>query len=133
MPSSLSAESILVVDDEPQVLGLITELLQMQGYDVESTWDPDEALRLARAHPRPFDLLLTDLVMPGMTGQELAMELHAIHPRMKVLFMSAYSVETARDYKVWLDPGEPFLLKPFSIALLGRTVRAALDYDAPSV
>jgi len=51
MPSSLPTESILVVDDEPQVLSLITELLRMQGYDVESTWDPDEALRLARAHP----------------------------------------------------------------------------------
>ncbi len=51
---------------------------------------------------------------------------------MKVLLMSAYSVETARDYKVWLAPGEPFLLKPFSVAALGRTVRAALDYDAPS-
>ncbi len=48
---SLPTESILVVDDEPQVLSLITELLRMQGYDVESTWDPDEALRLARAHP----------------------------------------------------------------------------------
>jgi len=70
--------------------------------------------------------------MPVMTGQELATELRAIHPRMKVLLMSAYSVETARDYKVWLAPGEPFLLKPFSVAALGRTVRAALDYDAPS-
>ncbi len=69
MPSSLPTESILVVDDEPQVLSLITELLRMQGYDVESTWDPDEALRLARAHPRPLHLLLTDLVMPVMTGR----------------------------------------------------------------
>jgi len=132
MPSSLPTERILVVDDEPQVLALVMELLRMQGYDVEGTWDPDEALRLARAHAGPLHLLLTDLVMPGMTGQELATELRALHPRMKVLFMSAYSIEIARDYKVWLAPGEPFLVKPFSIAGLGRTVRAALEYDAPS-
>lgn len=129
MPSWLPTESILVVDDEAQVLSFVTELLQMQGYDVESTWDPDEALRLARARSGPLHLLLTDLVMPGMTGQELATELRVIHPRMKVLYMSAYSVETARDYDVWLATGEPFLIKPFSLVELARTVRAALDYD----
>ena len=130
-PSSLPAETILVVDDEVQVLTLIAELLQAQGYAVVSTWDPDEALRLARAHNGLLHLLLTDLVMPVMTGQELATELRAICPEMKVLFMSAYSIEIAEDYKVRLAPGEPFLTKPFSIAALQRTVREALDFESP--
>ena len=129
----MPAASILVVDDEVQVLSFIMELLRMQGYGVEGTWDPDEALRLARAHPGPFHLLLTDLVMPVMTGPELAKEISRTHPAMKVLFMSAYSVETAQeDYEVWLAPGEPFLNKPFSIATLGQTVRAALTYVPPA-
>ena len=132
MPSSRPTESILVVDDELQVLSLVTELLGMEGYVIVSTWDPEEAIRLARAQTGPLHLLLTDLVMPAMTGQELEAEIHAIHPDVKVLFMSAYSIEIAEDYKVRLAPGEPFLNKPFSIAELQRTVRAALDYEPPS-
>jgi two-component system, cell cycle sensor histidine kinase and response regulator CckA len=128
----MAAASILVVDDEIQVLSFIMELLRMQSYGVEGTWDPDEALRLARAHLGPLHLLLTDLVMPVMTGPELAREIGRIHPTMKVLFMSAYSVEAAQDYEVWLAPGEPFLSKPFSIATLGQTVRAALSYEPPA-
>jgi CheY-like chemotaxis protein len=130
-PHSAFSETILVVDDELQVLSFISELLRMQGYGVQSTWDPDEALRLARAHAGPLHLLLTDLVMPAMTGQELAREVRASHPETKVLFMSAYGVETARDYEVSLAPGEPFLTKPFSVYALQRTVRAALDYEPP--
>jgi two-component system, cell cycle sensor histidine kinase and response regulator CckA len=132
IPSAPPTETILIVDDEIQVLALVAELLRTQGYAVISTWDPDEALRLARAHSGPIHLLLSDLVMPVMTGQELATEICAIHPDMKVLFMSAYSIETAEDYNVRLAPGEPFLGKPFSIAGLQRTVRDALDYEAPS-
>lgn len=132
-PLSAFSETILVVDDELQVLSFISELLRMQGYDVQSTWDPDEGLRLARAHAGALHLLLTDLVMPGMTGQELAREVRASHPETKVLFMSAYSVEIAKDYEVSLAPGEPFLTKPFSIVGLQGTVRAALDYELPSL
>jgi two-component system, cell cycle sensor histidine kinase and response regulator CckA len=130
--SAPPTETILIVDDEVQVLALVAELLRTQGYAVMSTWDPDEALRLARAHTGSIHLLLSDLVMPGMTGHELATEMRAIHPNMKVLFMSAYSIETAEDYNVRLSPGEPFLGKPFSIAGLQRTVRYALTYEAPS-
>jgi CheY-like chemotaxis protein len=131
-PSARATETILIVDDEVQVLALVAELLRTQGYAVMSTWDPEEALRIARAHTGSIHLLLSDLVMPGLTGPELAREIRAIHPDMKVLFMSAYSLETAEDYNVRLTPGEPFLGKPFSIAGLERTVRDALDYEVPS-
>jgi CheY-like chemotaxis protein len=130
--SAPPTETILIVDDEVQVLALVAELLKTQGYTVMSTWDPEEALKLARAHTGPIHLLLSDLVMPALTGQELATEIRAIHPDIKVLFMSAYSIETAEDYNVRLAPGEPFLGKPFSIAGLQRTVREALEYAAPS-
>jgi len=126
------SETILVVDDELQVLSFVAELLQGQGYLVVSTWDPDEALRLARAHIGPLHLLLTDLVMPAMTGQELAEEVRASHPEVKTLFMSAYSLATAEDYKVRLAPGEPYLTKPFSIDELLRMVRVALEYRPPT-
>src|SRR6266542_520485 len=131
-PSARPTETILIVDDEIQVLAGGAELRQMRGYAVMSTWEPDEALRLARAHTGSIHLLLSDLVMPVMTGPELATEIRAIHPRVKVLFMSAYSIATAEDYNVRLAPGEPFLGKPFSIAGLQRTVRYALDYEGPS-
>jgi CheY-like chemotaxis protein len=131
-PSARATETILIVDDEVQVLALVAELLRTQGYAVMSTWDPEEALRIARAHTGSIHLLLSDLVMPGLTGPELAREIRAIHPDVKVLFMSAYSIETAEDYNVRLTPGEPFLGKPFSIAGLERTVRDALDYEVPS-
>jgi CheY-like chemotaxis protein len=131
-PSARATETILIVDDEVQVLALVAELLRTQGYAVMSTWDPEEALRIARAHTGSIHLLLSDLVMPGLTGPELASEIRAIHPDVKVLFMSAYSIETAEDYNVRLTPGEPFLGKPFSIAGLERTVRDALDYEVPS-
>ena len=130
-PSSPPTETILLVDDEMQVLSMVAELLQAQGYAVVSTWDPEEALRLARAHPGPIHLLLTDLVMPAMTGQELATEIRPVHPSMKVLFMSAYSIAIAEEYKVRLAPGEPYLSKPFSIVGLHRAVREALDYEPP--
>ena len=97
MASSLPTETIFVVEDDPQVLSFVTELLGAEGYVVVSTWDSDEALRLARAHTGPIHLLLTDLVMPVLTGQELAVEVRAIHSDMKVLFMSAYSLEIAKD------------------------------------
>ena len=67
-----------------------------------------------------------------MTGLELAREISRILPAMTVLFMSAYSVEAAHDYEVWLAPGEPFLSKPFSIAILAQTVRPALNYEPPA-
>ena len=131
-PSPPPRETILLVDDEQQVLAFIEELLRADGYLVVTTWDPDEALRIARAHVEPLHLLLTDLVMPFMTGQELAEEVRASHPDVKVLFMSAYSMAMAEDYKVRLSPGEPYLTKPFTIGELRQAVRAAIEYTAPS-
>jgi two-component system, cell cycle sensor histidine kinase and response regulator CckA len=130
-PSSEPRETILVVDDEPEVLSLVSDLLLPIGYMVLSKGDPHEALRLARSSADPIHLLLTDVVMPLMNGGELAKQVRAIRPDIKVLFMSAYSTEYVEDYGVRLGPGEPFLVKPFSMAELRRKVRAVLDYRSP--
>ena len=88
-PSSKPAETILVVDDDSEVLTLAVSTLQRAGYIVLSTPDPRQALRLARTHTEPFHLLLTDVVMPLMSGLQLAAEFRAIRPEVKILPMSA--------------------------------------------
>jgi CheY-like chemotaxis protein len=126
-----SPETILVVDDEPEVLSLIEDMLRGLGYIALSTGDPQIALRFARTHPEPIHLLLTDVVMPIMGGGALSEEFRILRPGAKVLFMSGYEVETLEAYRVRLAPGEPFLRKPFKLTSLEQTVRAALLYRLP--
>jgi two-component system, cell cycle sensor histidine kinase and response regulator CckA len=128
-PSSKPAETILVVDDDPEVLSLAVDTLKMAGYTVLSTPDPLQALRLARTHAEPLHLLLTDVVMPQMNGLQLAAEFRAIRPEVKVLLMSAYRTQEIDDYRIREAPGGLFLDKPFTVIALERKVRAALDYN----
>ncbi|MDO8476239.1 MAG: response regulator [Candidatus Rokubacteria bacterium] len=130
-PSLKPAETILVVDDDPEVLSLAVDILRMAGYTVFGTGDPRHVLRLARTHAEPLHLLLTDVVMPLMSGLQLAAEVRAIRPEVKILLMSAYRTKEIEDYRTRLAPGEPFLDKPFTVPALERAVRAALDYPAP--
>jgi CheY-like chemotaxis protein len=73
-------ETILIVDDEPEVLGVTTSILRAEGYTIIATGDPREALRIARSRQEPLDLLLTDVVMPVMNGRELAGRLRVFRP-----------------------------------------------------
>ena len=124
-------ETILVVDDEPEVLALTTSVLRAEGYTIVATGDPREALRIARSRPEPLDLLLTDVVMPGINGRELVGRLRVFRPGIKVLFMSAYSAETVENYGIRLAPGEPFVVKPFAVAELSSKVRGVLSGQLP--
>jgi two-component system cell cycle sensor histidine kinase/response regulator CckA len=124
------AKTILVVDDDPEVLALAADILRAAGYAVLSTGDPREALHLARTRAEPLHLLLTDVRMPLLGGRKLAEEFRSIRPDVKVLFMSGYW-ESLEAYEVRLAPGEPFLDKPFTDPELERAVRAALDYTPP--
>ena len=124
-------ETILIVDDEPEVLALATSILRTEGYTIVATGDPREALRIARSRPEPLDLLLTDVVMPGMNGRELAGRLRVFRSGIKVLFMSAYSAETVENFGIRLAPGEPFVVKPFLVADLANKVRAVLGGQLP--
>ena len=129
-PPPVPRETILVVDDDPEVLAVAADLLGAAGYTVLSTGDPCEALRLARTRFEPIHLLLTDVLMPFMSGSKLAEEFRSIRPEVKVLFMSGYW-ESLEDYRIRLAPGEPFLDKPFTVPELERAVRLALDYTPP--
>jgi DNA-binding response OmpR family regulator len=124
-------ETILIADDEPEVRGVAVDMLQFKGYKTLATSDPMLAVQIARTETGPIDLLLTDVVMPLMNGRELAEQIRAIRPGIKVLFMSGYSTQTVDDYGIRLTPGEPFVMKPFSMEDLAAQVRAILDYRSP--
>lgn len=117
--------TILVVDDDPWVRVLARDVLAGEGYRVLEAADGQDAIRVAAEHPGPIHLLLSDVMMPGMNGCELAAGLTALLPGMKAMFMSAYD----RDFLVnkGLNPIGPVITKPFTIEYLSRRVRMVLD------
>ena len=133
MAGSLSKpiHTILVVDDDDEVLTLAVDVLEMAGYTVLSTPDPRHALRLIRTREESLDLLLTDVVMPLMNGLQLAAEVQALRPQVKILLMSAYRTKEIDDYRMRLGLRGLFLDKPFTVAALTRGVGALLD-DSPA-
>jgi len=124
--SSEGEETVLVVEDEQMVRELVREILSRQGYDVLEAGRGTEALEVSERHKGPIHLLITDVVMPGMTGPELARRLTAHRPAMKVLFMSGYTDDAILHHGV-LEPGTEFLQKPFTARPLGGKVRQMLD------
>jgi len=123
-----AAETILVVDDDQEVLSLAVDVLQMARYVVLSTDDPRHAVRLARTHPEPIHVLLSDVVMPIMNGVELAAEITAVRPDIRVLLMSAYRTQSIDDYRT-KTPGALFLDKPFTVAGLLQAVQSAVRHS----
>lgn len=119
-------ETLLVVEDEPQVRTVVSVILRQAGYAVLVAQDPEEALRLCASHPGEIDLLLTDVVMPQMSGYELAERVRPQHPLLRVLFMSGYPDE-ARTGPHTLPEGAAYMQKPFLPITLCREVRRVLD------
>jgi signal transduction histidine kinase len=117
-------ETVLVVEDEEVVRRLAIRVLGQRGYTTLVARDGLEAQRIASDHAGPIHLLLSDVVMPGMSGGETARLLRAARPELKVLFMSGY-VDRSRDL---LEPAAEILEKPFTGALLAAAVRRALDH-----
>ena len=85
--------TVLVLDDDANVLDVVREILEAEGYGVLKALNGEEALRVAQAHPGPIALLLTDVVMPGLSGPEAAQRLRATRPDTKVLFMSGFETD----------------------------------------
>jgi two-component system, cell cycle sensor histidine kinase and response regulator CckA len=121
--------TILVVDDEPVVLDTVRDGLTAHGYQVLRAASGEEALQVAQAHQGSIALALVDVIMPGMSGPEVAQRLHAARPDLKILFMSGFSTEVVVVHG--LDAGDPLLVKPFSLDTLGRKVHQILDYRSP--
>jgi two-component system cell cycle sensor histidine kinase/response regulator CckA len=120
------SETILLVEDEDAVRGLLREVLEGAGYTVLQAASGAEALRVSRAHAGTVDLLLTDVVMPGMGGREMATLLAAQRPGLRVLFASGYTAEAIARHGV-LEPGTDLIHKPFTPDALLRRVRERLD------
>ena len=119
-------EVILVVEDDPSVRELVRQVLTPLGYKVLATAGGDDALRTSDSYGGPVDLLLTDVVMPGMNGKQLAEVIRIKRPGIKVLFMSGYA-PVALSTQGMLEPGVAMIHKPFRTVALAHQVRQVLD------
>ena len=116
---------VLLVEDEASLLRLTRNLLEMSGYTVLEAKDGNEALRISQEHAGAIDLLLTDIVMPGISGRALAHQLSQQRPDMKILFMSGYTGQGIGE-KEYLERGDLFLQKPVTRDTLTRKVSEAM-------
>ena len=119
-------ERILLVEDDTDVRVVAAALLEMIGYQVLAAADGEEALAICAADPRPVDLLVTDVVMPGISGSVLADRITALHPQTRVLFMSGYTNDATMHHGVQQGT-KVFLQKPFALSVLANKVREILD------
>jgi CheY-like chemotaxis protein len=127
-PESLNGdETVLLVEDEEVVRRLARKMLEPRGYTVLLASSAAEALRvIAESADRDIDLLITDVVMPGMSGRQLVEALARDRPRMRVIYMSGYTDDTIVNHGV-LAAGVHFIQKPFTPDALARKVRQVLD------
>jgi PAS domain S-box-containing protein len=119
-------ETILLVEDELVVRRLVAEILEANGYTVLQAADGPSVLELLRRHTGPVDLLVTDVVMPGMSGPDVAGAVAAMRPGTQVLYISGYTDSSIGNHGA-LEPGIAFLQKPFAADVLTRKVREILD------
>ena len=124
--TSATQEMILLVEDERAVRELTFKMLQQLGYSILIAENGEDALRVSKTYEGELSLLLTDVVMPGMSGRQLADAMILLRPGLKVLFLSGYTENTVVHHGV-LDPDVDFLPKPFSREVLGKKLREILS------
>jgi len=130
-PSLRGSETILLVEDQEEVRRLVRRVLEARGYTVLVAASGAEALQVAATHAGPIQLLVTDVIMPAMSGREVGLLVAAARPEAKVLYLSGYADESIVHHGV-LEPGIAFLQKPFTAEGLARKVREVLDTPASS-
>ncbi|HEV8455856.1 MAG TPA: response regulator, partial [Gemmatimonadales bacterium] len=130
-PVQASGERVLIVEDEPAVRYMMSRALKVHGYNVLEASDGPEALRLVEGANGVLDLIITDVMIPGLDGMELARRAARIAPDLPILFMSGYT-----DHDIvrrgLLDPNQPFLQKPFTPDALVRRVAELLKHKKPA-
>ena len=124
----VGSETVLLVEDEPAVRHATVEFLKRQGYSVLEATDGQDALSVAQNYSSKIHLVVTDVVMPNMSGGQLAKELRRRRPETKLVFVSGYAGKTVLDHDVF-DDETPFLQKPYSLRDLASKIRVALDAD----
>jgi len=120
------SQTILIVEDDGALLHVAHRSLEERGYAILTAQSPADAINICESHLGPIDLMVTDVVMPGMNGTQLATRLSALRPEMKVLYVSGYTDDTIVRHGV-LEPGVAFLQKPFSARTLARKVGEVLS------
>ncbi len=127
VPTQLhGTETILIVEDQPEVLKLTSETLHMYGYNVLEAPNAGSALLICEEYKEKIDLLLADVIMPRMNGVQLVRRLWKMLPDLKVLFMSGYTYNIIEQQGL-LEPGQNFIQKPFTAASLLQLIRSTLD------
>ena len=132
-PSTLrtGTETILLVEDEEAVRNLTRRLLESGGYTVLQAASAEQALDVSKAHTGRLEMLLTDVILPGLSGPELARQLRGLRPQMRVLYVSGYPDDAMASQGI-LEAGVSFLQKPFTPETLAHKVREVLDSKAPA-
>jgi CheY-like chemotaxis protein len=120
------SETILVAEDEPDLRELTRIFLESYGYKVLEAGSAEQAIRMAQEFGAPIHLLLTDVIMPGMSGRQLAENVLRKDPKTKIVYMTGYTDDMVVQHKV-LEPGVQLLQKPFTRAELALKVRSTLD------
>src|SRR6202035_4248513 len=124
------SQTILVVEDDAALLQVTRRSLEAVGYTILAARSPAEAIHISKSHLGPIHLMVTDVIMPGMSGNKLASYLSVLRPEMKVLYVSGYTDDTIVHHGV-LEPGLAFLQKPFSPRTLARKVCEVLTTPLP--
>jgi len=119
------------VEDEAGIRALVRKILRRERYNVVEAGSAEEALSLAQSHAGQMNLLLTDVMLPGMGGRELAEEMRRTIAHLKVLYVSGYTEDESVRAGAF-PPGSKFLQKPFTLSVLVAKVREALDAEIPA-
>ncbi len=127
-PLRRGSETVLLVEDEASLREMLREVLEASGYSALVARDGTEARQLAEAHSGPIQIMVTDVIMPGMTGPKIAELVAPRRPGMKILYISGYSDESIVRHGL-MGPGRAFLSKPFGPELFLRRIRESLDAD----
>jgi two-component system cell cycle sensor histidine kinase/response regulator CckA len=128
-PVARGTETVLLAEDEAPVRAVARQTLERYGYRVLEAASAEAALDVADRYSGPIHLLLTDVIMPGLSGRDLAVRLMTRRPDVRVIYMSGYTDDAITRHGV-LEPGFVFVQKPFTPDALARTVRDVLDRDA---